>query len=67
MAIDDADSGPPGPEGTLSPNVVYGAHNAFYDLMHRVGIYGPKSIQASSALLNGIDRATGMSSKKQPW
>lgn len=67
MAIDDENT-PPGAEGPVGdPQAVFGVHQSFYNLMHRIGIYGPKSIQASSALLNGIDRATGMSSKKQPF
>lgn len=61
-----ADTIPPG-EGVQGPvGVEIDLHNAWYRLMDRIGVYGPKMVYQGSLHLDAVDRITGISTKRLP-
>ena len=45
---------------------VQAAATAFYNLMNRVGVYGPARVQQAGLNLNVIDNITKISSHRKP-
>lgn len=39
---------------------------AFYNLMNRIGVYGPSRVQQAAMNLNKVDLITGTNSKRKP-
>lgn len=51
--------------GPTGPDLV-SLDKAWFNLMHRIGVYGPKNVSAAAAQLNRIYQMTGMKRGKLP-
>ena len=59
------DPGPaPGTTGTVSVEI--DLHQAWYNLMTRVGVYGPKLVGDGHAHLDAVQKITGIKTNRLP-
>lgn len=59
-----ADGAPAGPVGPVSVEI--DLHNAWYNLMTRIAVYGPRLVNKGSGHLDAVDTITKMKSNRLP-
>lgn len=57
----------PAEDATTGPvSIQIDLHNAWYNLMTRIAVYGPKMVNRGSAHLDAVDQITRMKSNRLP-